>query len=320
MYRAEVPLFAALPEQLRQANLAMLGSMHQRQGGDGTNRSGSAEHGQRQAWGRILTVDRDLQQGGTVSPSSEGRLTGFQAGTDLWATPDWRAGVYAGRLQGDMTVNGFARGIAGYASGQNDLKNEYLGGYLTYRTDSGFYVDGVLQGGRHRVAVGTTGASSASAKGSSTLASVEVGQALALGAGWVIEPQLQLVHQRLNLKDTALVGADVQQDAHNGWALRAGLRVKGTFATGAGSVQPFARLNVWHTDSGTDRARFIGPAAYADTLTPTGGTSTEAVLGVNWQVSPSTGIYGEVGQLWASGGKARTRGGPNASLGVMVRW
>ncbi|MBS0426881.1 MAG: autotransporter-associated beta strand repeat-containing protein, partial [Proteobacteria bacterium] len=34
-YRADVPLYAALPEQLRQSNLAMLGNLHQRTGDDG---------------------------------------------------------------------------------------------------------------------------------------------------------------------------------------------------------------------------------------------------------------------------------------------
>lgn len=317
LYRAEVPLLAALPEQLRQANLAMLGNMHQRMGDHGAR---TAEHGTRQAWGRILTVDRTLQQRGTVSPSSEGRLTGFQAGTDLWATQDWRAGVYVGRLEGDMKVGGFARGIAGYAAGSNDLKNDYLGGYVGYRADSGLYLDGVLQAGRHRTAIGTLGALAGSNKGSSLLASIEMGQAFALGAGWSLEPQLQLVHQRLSLDDTALVGATVQQDTDKGWAVRAGLRIKGEFATGAGTVQPYARLNVWRTGSGTDRARFIGPAASTDVLTSTGGTSTEAALGAHWQITPSVGVYGELGQLWASGGSARTKGGPNASLGVKVRW
>ncbi|RYF34300.1 MAG: autotransporter domain-containing protein [Comamonadaceae bacterium] len=317
LYRTEVPLLAALPEQLRQANLAMLGSMHQRIGDSGT---GSAEQGTRQAWARVLTVDRDIRQGGTVSPSSEGRLTGFQAGTDLWATPAWRAGVYVGRLEGDMKVSGFARGIAGYGVGSNDLKNDYLGGYVGYRDASGLYVDGVLQGGRHSTSLGTLAAPAGGSKGTSLLASIEVGQAFALGAGWSLEPQLQLVHQRLGLDDTALVGATVQQDAHNGWAVRAGLRIQGEFATGAGTLQPYARLNVWRTSSGTDRARFIGPAAFADIVTPTGGTSTEAALGANWQVTPAVGVYGELGQLWASGGTTKTKGGPNASLGVKVRW
>ncbi|RYY95103.1 MAG: autotransporter domain-containing protein, partial [Comamonadaceae bacterium] len=247
-------------------------------------------------------------------------LTGFQAGTDLFATAAWRAGVYMGRLDGDMKVSGLARGIAGYAAGTNDLKNEYLGGYVGYRADNGLYVDGVLQAGRHRTLIGSFAAQAGSSKGSSLLASVEVGQAFALGGGWSIEPQLQLVHQRLSLQDTALAGATVQQDAHSGWAVRAGLRVKGEFTVGAGTLQPYARLNVWRTGSGTDRARFIGPAAFADIATSTGGTSTEAALGAHWQISPAVGLYGELGQLWASGGSTRTKGGPNASLGVKVRW
>ncbi|WP_253252537.1 autotransporter outer membrane beta-barrel domain-containing protein [Variovorax boronicumulans] len=322
-YRAEVPLYAALPEQLRQANLAMLGSMHKRMGDDGAGsvRGAGAEQGRRQAWGRVLTVDREIRQGGTVSPSSEGRLTGFQAGTDLWADPNWRAGLYVGQLEGDMRVNGFARGIPGYAAGRNDLRNEYLGGYLTYRTDNGLYVDGMLQAGRHRSTMDTVAPSlGGGSKGNSLLASIEVGQAFALGAGWLVEPQLQLVHQRLSLDDRTIVGARVQQDTPGSWAVRAGLRVKGEFAVSTGTLQAYVRLNVWHRDSGTDRTRFIGPAAFADIVTPTGGGSTEAAVGATWQISPMVGVYGELGQMWSSGGNAKTKGGPNASLGVKVRW
>ena len=320
LYRAEVPLFAALPEQLRQANLAMLGSMHQRIGDKGVSASNSNESGQRQSWGRILTVDRSIAQGGTVSPHSQGRLNGFQAGTDLWATPDWRAGVYVGQLDGDMEVSGFAHGIAGYGVGHNALKNQYLGGYLTYHTDSGFYADTVLQAGRHRSTAVGMGIAGGSSKGSSMLASVEVGQSLALGAGWTIEPQLQLVHQKLSLDDADLVGATVQQQLNKGWAVRAGLRVQGDLTVVTGTLQPYTRLNVWRTASGSDRAHFIGPAAFTDITTPTGGTSTELALGANWQISPTVGVYGELGQMWASGGSAKTKGGPNASLGVKMRW
>ncbi|MBN8749676.1 MAG: autotransporter outer membrane beta-barrel domain-containing protein, partial [Variovorax sp.] len=145
-YRADVPLYAALPEQLRQSNLAMLGNMHQRigdDGGTGSNTS-SPDQGYRQAWGRVISIDRDIAQSGTVSPHSEGRLTGFQAGTDLWANANWRTGVYVGQLEGDMSVTGFARGVVNYAAGSNDLRSQYLGAYATWKNDSGLYVDGVL--------------------------------------------------------------------------------------------------------------------------------------------------------------------------------
>ena len=59
-YRAEVPLFAALPEQLRQSNLAMLGNLHQRIGDDdmktaaGAKRRGDvSQPAERRAWGRV---------------------------------------------------------------------------------------------------------------------------------------------------------------------------------------------------------------------------------------------------------------------------
>ena len=61
-------------------------------------------------------------------------------------------------------------------------------------------------------------------------------------------------------------------------------------------------------------------AAATDIYTDTGGTSTEAALGATWQLSPAVGVYGEVGQLWATGGSARARGGPNAGVGLKLRW
>lgn len=319
LYRVEASLLAALPEQIRQANLGMLAGMHRRMGDAGAIRAETAQ-GWRQAWGRVLSVDREIAQGGTVSPVSAGRLTGFQAGTDLWAQEQVRAGVYVGQLDGDMKVRGFARGIAGHAAGRNDLRNQYLGGYATFRAASGLYVDGVLQAGRHRSTFSGSGASAGHNKGSSLLASVEVGQAFGIGGGWSVEPQAQLVHQRLSLDDASIAGARVTQDTHKGWAARLGVRVAGALTTRAGTVQPYARVDVWRTSRGTDRARFMTPVALTDIAARTGGTSTEAALGAHWQINPRVGVYGELGRMWASGGGARTQGGPNASVGVKVRW
>lgn len=321
-YRTEVPLYAALPEQFRQSNLAMLGNMHQRVGDDGPTGANTAtpDQGYRQAWARVISTDRTISQSGTVSPTSKGRLTGFQAGTDLWADANWRAGVYVGQLDGDMSVTGFARGIVNYAAGSNDLRSQYLGAYATWKNDSGLYVDGVLQAGRHRYTVSPTLGFGSSGKGSSLLASIEVGQAFNIAPGWTIEPQLQLVHQRVNLDDGSIAGALVQQDSHNGWLARAGVRVKGEIATSAGLLQPYVRANVYRSSSGTDVSRFIGPAAYTDIATRTGGTSTELAAGATLQLTPSTSVYAELGKLWDSGGATRTKSGVNGSVGVKIRW
>lgn len=324
-YRSEVPLYAALPEQLRQSNLAMLSNLHQRVGDDtgvslsGTN-TATPEMGYRQAWARVISTDRTIGQSGTVSPTSSGRLTGFQAGTDLWADPNWRVGVYVGQLEGDMRVNGFVGGLQNAAAGTNSLHSEYLGAYATWKNDSGLYVDGVLQAGRHRYTESPTLGFSGTGKGNSLLASVEVGQSFAIGSGWVIEPQLQLVHQRLDLGNSSIVGALVQQNNHDGWLARAGVRVKGEIDTPAGRLQPYVRVNVYRSSSGTDVANFVGPAGTTSIATRTGGTSSELATGATLQLTQSASLYAEIGKLWSSGGDTRVRSSINGSVGVKIRW
>jgi transposase-like protein len=52
----------------------------------------------------------------------------------------------------------------------------------TYTNDSGFYADAVVQSGRHRYMVQPMLSGGVESKGNSLLASIEVGQALALGS------------------------------------------------------------------------------------------------------------------------------------------
>lgn len=324
-YRAEASLFAALPNQLRQGNLGMLASLSQRIGDDDVRGSAAAatraDGNNRRAWGRVISTDMDIRQGGTVSPRAESRLNGLQAGTDLLATPDWRAGLYVGQLEGHTRVSGFGSGILNNAAGGSDLRSQYLGLYGTYTNDSGFYADLVLQAGRHRYTVQPVLSAGYSGKGNSLLASLEVGRAFAIGAsGWSIEPQLQLIHQRLRLDDVSIPGALVKQDADSGWIGRAGVRIKGSFATGAGTLQPYARVNVYRSAKGNDVARFVNPAAVTPIGTPIGGTSTELAAGFTLDLSPSTSLYGELGKLWASSGAARVGSSINAGLGVRVKW
>ncbi|QRF60815.1 autotransporter-associated beta strand repeat-containing protein [Variovorax paradoxus] len=325
-YRAEASLFAALPNQLRQSNLGMLASLSQRIGDDDVRGSGGAsttsvDGGNRRAWGRLISTDMDIRQGGTVSPHAEGRVSGLQAGTDLWANANWRAGIYVGQLEGDTRVSGFSSGLLNGAAGRNDLRSQYLGLYGTFTSDDGFYADTVLQAGRHRYTVQPQLSAGVTGKGNSFLASIEVGKAFALGTGgWSVEPQLQLIHQRLRLDDVAIPGALVQQDADSSWTARAGVRIKGSFATSAGTLQPYARLNVYRSSKGNDIARFVNPAAITPVGAPIGGTSTELAAGFTLALSQRTSLYGELGKQWASGGVARVGSSVNAGVGVRVKW
>jgi len=320
-YRAEAPLYAALAGQLRQGNLAMLGDLRKRVGDDDVDGAAAMPGASdRRAWARVLSTDIDVRQGGAVAPGSKGRLTGFQAGTDLLAMPNRRAGIYVGQLDGDVSVRGFASGIQNLAVGRNDLRSQYLGVYGTYTADSGFYADAVVQSGRHRYTVEPLASHGSGGKGNSLLGSIEVGQSFALGgSGWRIEPQLQLIHHHMDLDNAAIVGAVVQPRADSGWIVRAGVRVKGRVDTGVGALQPYGRFNVYRTSSGADVARFVNGATATDILAPTGGTSTELAGGFTLALGGSTSLYGEIGKLWASGGNAKVRSSVNGSIGMRVK-
>lgn len=319
-YRTEVPLFAALPQQLRQADLAMLGNLHQRIGDEPVAGAGTpAANGSRNAWGRVISTDIDVRQQGTVSPASKGRVDGFQVGTDLYADANWHAGVYVGQLDGDVQTSGFANGVRGNV-GSNDLRARYLGAYATWRNGNGFYADAVLQGGDHRYTLRPQGNAQVTGKGDSLLASIEVGQAFALGQGWTIEPQLQLMHQRVDLDDVFISGARVQQDSDSGWIARAGVRVKGEMSTSLGALQPYGRVNLYRASSGTDISRFVGPAGTTDIATRTGGSWGEVAAGATLALNQTWGVYGEIGRLFAMGGDARVKSGLQGSLGLKARW
>ncbi|MGJ7493624.1 autotransporter outer membrane beta-barrel domain-containing protein [Variovorax sp. RT4R15] len=317
-YRAEVPLFAALPAQLRQADLGMLGNLNRRIGDEAAAAPGDTG-AMRRAWARAVYSDLDIRQAGVALAQSRGHVSGLQAGTDLLANGNWRAGVYVGTLDGSADVSGNARGITAKV-GHNELQSRYLGGYATWMDASGLYADAVVQAGSHRYGVRPDGNPGASGKARSVTASIEVGQSFALAEGWRIEPQAQLIHQRTRFDDVQISGANVRQDADGGWIGRLGVRIKGDIATGAGLLQPYARANLYRTGRGADVAEFIGPAATTRIASASGYTSAELAGGFTLAVTPAASIYGEVGRLFSSGGDARVKSSVQGAVGLKVRW
>ena len=150
-YRAEVPLYAALPEQLRQANLAMLGNLHQRVGDDGP--SGAAPPRRSRATARPGAASSaptaPSRRAAPCSPTSRApdRLPGRHR-------PVGRPELARRRLRRPARRRHARERLrqrrATSPVGSNDLRSQYLGAYATWKNDSGLYVDGVLQAGRHR--------------------------------------------------------------------------------------------------------------------------------------------------------------------------
>ncbi|MFC5610357.1 autotransporter outer membrane beta-barrel domain-containing protein [Variovorax soli] len=320
-YRAEVPLVAALPAQLRQADLAMLGNLHRRIGDEGHSgeQAAPALSEQRQVWARAVYADLDLQQQGIAHARSDGHVSGLQTGTDLWVHENWRSGLYVGYLEGKADVTGNARG-ANVQVGSNNVQSRFLGGYATWMDSSGRYLDSVLQGGSQRYQVRPDINPQVSGKATSFMASMEVGQPLAVHPRWSIEPQAQLIYQRINAADLTLAGASVTHDAASGWIGRLGMRVKGDLATAAGRLQPYGRANLYYADFDDDSVTFIGPAGTTTIVTAGGYSAGELAAGVTLALARGTSLYGEVGHLWSMGGDTSVKSSIQASLGIKVAW
>ena len=330
-YRAEVPVYSAMGNVLRQGDLAMLGNLHRRMGDEANVAAAPATgassatgdtgwgSGNRRAWGRVFGGTTTIEQNGTVGTDTRASTTGFQTGVDLFANDRWNAGVYIGALRTDANVNGNfgLGGLSGYA-GSFRADSQYLAGYATYQIPQGMYADFVLQYGRQDVTADALFKPSAKTKGDSLLASAEVGQRFAIGNGWAIEPQAQLVYHRLNLDNTGITGfTNVQQNPDSQILGRIGVRFAGDMMTSMGRFQPYARVNLWHGFGGTDTATFVGLAGATTISSRIGYTSTELAVGATLSVTKSVSLYGEVGKLFHSGGSdARVKTSVQGSLGV----
>jgi outer membrane autotransporter protein len=246
-------------------------------------------------------------------------VSGLQAGVDLVAAGQWRAGVYVGFLDGGADVSGNARGTFGRV-GSNDLRSRHLGAYATWMDGSGLYADAVVQGSSHRYTVRPDGNASVPGKGDSFTASIETGKSFALTDRWTVEPQAQLIYQRANFDVVPIAGAIVRQDADAGWIGRVGVRIKGDFATGAGRLQPYARLNLYQASAGADMAEFVGPAGSTRFASASGYSAAELAGGFTLALTPGASLYGEVGRVFALGGDARNKSSVQGSVGVKLRW
>lgn len=324
-YRAEVPLDTALPAVLRQVDLAMLSNLHRRVGDEATagDRTSGALRNTTRAWGRVIGGNTTITQGGTTAPESRTRFGGFQTGVDLFADDRWNAGLYFGKLRSDASV----RGIYGLSpssrhAGSMRADSYYVGGYATYANAEGLYVDTVLQYGIHDLSATSVNDRRIGSDGKSITASVEVGKRWPMSEHWALEPQAQLIFNRQSLEDTQIAGlTTVRRDTANAWVGRLGVRLAGDLGTAFGRLRPYARLNLWHGFSGTDRATFSGGAGSTRFDNRIGYTSIELAAGATLALSATTSLYGEFGSLrQLGGGGQKVRSSVQGSAGVRLRF
>ena len=314
LYRKEVPLFAAVASQLRQADSLMLANMHQRIGS-------TPLPDERMSWGRVIASRTDIQQNGPANARTTGNYAGLQLGSDIWSSNGWRAGGYVGYLHGNLDVDGFTSGIDTRA-GKNTTKSYFIGAYGNYTRENGAYADFVIQGARHHVDIKPDNNPSGKQKGHGVTASVEIGQPFTLGSSnWKLEPQAQIIHQWLDLNDSDISGRTTVSHGHNNaWLFRLGGRLEGSYQLNKGSLRPYARVNFFYSPDGADHTSYITNVATTRLNAGASHASTELAIGGTYDITNKVKAYGEIGHTWSNGGDAHTKAPVNGSVGLKINW
>ena len=282
-------------------------------------------------WGRFFGQTLDNHYQAFADPRASGNLGGFQGGIDLLrgsliAGHYERAGLYGAYGDLNADVDGLVTNPAATAyilshTGSMNLNSWSAGGYWTHVGPGGWYLDAVLQGTWYYGSASTQFAR-LNTDGTGFIASLEGGYPLAwpqLGPGFVIEPQGQILWQKVSFRHDYDGLGDVALGDTTGPSGRIGLRTKWTIATAGGQVwQPYLRGNLWRdwgaeadaVYSGTD----IVPLLSQTTMLELGG-------GLTGRINANISVFANVDYEFAVGAaENEKRNGVRGAFGAKYAW
>nr|WP_319528226.1 autotransporter outer membrane beta-barrel domain-containing protein [Pseudomonas laurentiana] len=317
LYRAEVPLYAAASRSAALLPRLTLSTFHERQGAQNLfNETGPIAAG----WARGFGDQLRQQWSGTVSPSLNGDLRGYQVGHDLFAALDsdgyrQHLGLYLGHARLKGSISGFALGFDDNQVGDVRLDGDSIGAYWTLIGPQQWYLDTVLQytelDGRTRSDRGVA----LDLSGHTITGSLESGFPLALNSRWVLEPQAQLIVQSVSLRSATDGISRISYDNQSDLTARVGARLKGQYLAGHVPVQPYLRSNVWQTLGGRDSVSFDADEAIK---TEHNSTWMDIGAGLTAQPSPALSVYANLEYGYNLDSRQQEQVG--ASLGLRVSW
>ena len=210
------------------------------------------------AWGRVIGQQIDNRYRAFADPRASGQLLGFQSGIDLWRgewMPGHRdaAGIYFAYANANVDVTGRVTNEAATnyvlrRTGGLNLDAWSGAAYWTHYGPGDWYLDAVAQATRYQGSASTQFAGLATT-GFGFVSSLEAGYPIRLpmfGPGFVLEPQAQVVWQRVSFDDANDGLGEVALGTTSGASGRIGLRGKWTIVSDSGQVwQPYVRANLW---------------------------------------------------------------------------
>ncbi|AEV62784.1 autotransporter family protein [Pseudomonas ogarae] len=317
LYRPEVPTWSVLPPAAAQLTLMALGTFHDRQGDQRLlTENGAFGAG----WGRVYGKDLDQTWAGTVTPRFDGSIKGFQVGNDLYSSPlssgqTQRIGFFVGHTELNGNVDGFNLGFEGRRAGKIELDGDSYGLYWTLTDPTGGYVDAVVMGTRLDGDNRSERGLKIDNRGHALTLSAEAGYPFAVAADWVLEPQVQIIHQKVSL-DTQDDGVSkVEFDSDSAWTGRLGARLKGRYQISGMPVEPYLRANLWHTFSGTDTVTFDDTERVE---TQQRASTGDLGVGVIVSLAPTVSVYAAAD--YSNNLDSRQQRSVSGNLGVRISW
>ncbi len=317
LYRLEVPVYSVVVPAAQVMTRMALGTFHERQGEQSLlTETGAVAAG----WARAYGGDLNKHWSGTVSPSFDGSIKGYQVGHDLYAGQTGggqlqRVGLFIGqsRLRGD--VKGFAEGFQDRRAGRIKLDGDNFGAYWTLTDPKGWYVDLVAMGTRLDGDNTSDRGVKINTKGDALALSAEAGYPISVSKHWVMEPQVQMIRQTIDLDSQNDGISKVSFDSQTYWTGRMGARLKGRYVVGNTAVEPYVRANAWRTFGGKDTVTYDD----VDRIKSDHKSSTADVgVGVVAHLSPAVSVYLAADYTTDVDGKARK--GVGGTAGVRLSW
>ena len=282
-------------------------------------------------WGRFFgqTIHNHYQ--GFADPSANGDLGGFQGGIDLLRGPVIpggydRAGLYGAYGDVHADVNGLVTNPAATAyvlnrTGSMNLNSWSAGGYWTHTGPGGWYLDAVLQGTWYYGSASTQFAR-LNTDGTGFIGSLEGGYPFSwpqLGPGFVIEPQGQILWQKVSFRHDYDGLGDVALGDTTGPSGRIGLRTKWTIVTAGGQVwQPYLRGNLWR-DWGAEADAVFSGTDLVPLLSQT--TRLELGGGLTGRINANVSVFANVDYEFSVGAsEGEKRSGVRGAFGATYTW
>ncbi|MBE7183085.1 MAG: autotransporter outer membrane beta-barrel domain-containing protein [Methylobacterium mesophilicum] len=316
LYRVEVPTDSVVLPAARELALAAAATFNERRGDQPLVQGGGNLPA---SWARVYGQDFERKWSGTVAPSLDGEVVGFQIGQDLFSRETAsgatnRFGLFFGadRIEGD--VKGQALGWNDLAVGDLALDARHFGGTYTCLAPQGWYVDALLMGSWFSGDATARSGEGIDVDGSGVTASLETGIPLAPTPRLRLEPQAQLIWQSLSFDSTGDRFSAVAFDADDSVSGRLGLRLEGAFEAGTMRLRPYLKANLWHDFSAGQTVRFNDTPI----TTEVEGTALEAGGGMVADLKDRFSLFANADyRTDLDGGRQRILEG---NLGLGIRW